>query len=309
MSKDMSNSPQAASSGQRGNLAAKPATWLAAFARNITSQFGEDGIIGKVLDVIGDSDKWCVEFGSWDGRKCSNTFHLIDQKGYSAVLIEGDRRRFQDLLAGFSNNSRVVPVNAYVGFGKDDGLDSILGRTGVPTGFDLLSIDIDGNDYHVWDAMKGYKPKAVIIEFNPTIPKSVEFVQPPDPRVTQGSSLLSITKLAKSKGYELVCTTRTNAIFVDAKYFPRFGIEDNSVDVMMTDESLITHFFCGYDGTIFLRGNMLMPWQGLRYSESRVQQLPRWARKIVGDRNVLRRKFRKFYLRFRRKSEPLSEMV
>lgn len=309
MSENMDNHPQAMPSGQGSDCEAKSATWLAAFAKNITSQFGEDGIIEKVLEVIGDRNTWCVEFGSWDGRKCSNTFNLIDQKGYSAVLIEGDRKRFRDLLATFGDHSKVVPVNAYVGFGKNDGLDTILRGTDLPTNFDLLSIDIDGNDYHVWDAMKGYQPKVVIIEFNPTIPKSVEFVQPADPRVTQGSSLLSIVKLARSKGYELVCTTRTNAIFVEATYFPRFGIDDNSVETMMTDESLITHIFCGYDGTVFLRGCRLMPWEGFRYQESRVQQLPRWARKIVGDRNVFRRKLRKFYGRFRRGNEPSTEAV
>jgi hypothetical protein len=279
----------------------KEPTWLGAFARNVTSQHGEDGIIEKVLAVIGENDRWCVEFGSWDGRHCSNTFHLIDQEQYSAVLIEGNSKRFKDLLATFAHNDRVTPINTYVGFGTDDSLDSILGQTDIPANFDLLSIDIDGNDYHVWKALTAYKPKAVIIEFNPTIPPSVEFVQPADPKLCQGSSLLSISQLAREKGYELVCATSGNAIFVDAKYFPQFGIEDNSPGVMMTDRSLITHIFCGYDGTVFLGGNRIMPWQSIPYEESRVQQLPRWARKVVNDRNVLRRKARKLYLRLRRK--------
>jgi len=287
--------------GADNNGPERPATGLNACARNVTSQYGEDGIIEKVLEVIGENDKWCVEFGSWDGRKCSNTFHLIDQKKYSAVLIEGSRKRFKDLLATFRDNGRVIPVNAYVGFGAKDGLDSILSQTDIPANFDVLSIDIDGNDYHVWQAVTGYKPKVVVIEFNPTIPPSVEFVQPADPRRCQGSSLLSTSKLAQAKGYELVCVTKTNAIFVDAKYFPRFGIEDNSVEVLMTDLSSITYVFCGYDGTVFLGGCGRMPWQGIAYEASRVQQLPWWARKVVNDRNVLRRKARKLYLRLRRR--------
>ncbi len=295
-------------SGPSDDSAARPATWLAAFARNVTSQYGEDGILEKVLEVIGETDGWCVEFGSWDGRKCSNTFHLIDQKGYSAVLIEGNRKRFEDLRATFAKNGKVIPINAYVGFSADDNLDGILSKTDVPRDFDLLSIDIDGNDYHVWDALTGYKPKIVIIEFNPTIPKSVEFVQPADRHICQGSSLLSIAKLARSKGYELVCATTTNAIFVEGKYFRRFGIEDNSVDVMMTDESLITHIFCGYDGTVFLRGCRIMPWQGFQYRESRVQQLPKWARKVVGDRNIFRRKLGKWFRRRRRKEGHSADL-
>jgi len=284
------------------NKTTKPNTWLNEFAKSVTSQYGENGIIEKVLDVINDSNKWCVEFGSWDGKKSSNTFNLISAKDYSAVLIEGDPRRFRDLLKTIEGNKKVVPINAFVGFEENNCLDSLLKTTQIPVDFDLLSIDIDGNDYYVWQDVQHYKPKVVVIEFNPTIHKSVEFVQPRDVRVTQGSGLLSISKLAKSKGYELVSTTKTNAIFVDSKYFGLFGITDNSVEVMMTDESAITYIFCGYDGTVFLRGCRIMPWQKIAYQESRVQQLPKWARKMVGDRNILRRKLGKYYRRLRKKN-------
>lgn len=281
---------------------AKENTWLNEFARNVTSQYGEDGIIEKVLEVINDNNKWCVEFGSWDGTKCSNTFDLIEEKEYSAVLIEGDPKRFRDLVRTFEGNRNVKLVNAFVGFEKENSLDVLLKTTEIPADFDLLSIDIDGNDYHVWEAVQAYKPKVVVIEFNLTIPKTVEFVQPRDVRVAQGSSLLSISKLAKSKGYELVSATKTNAIFVDSKYFGLFGIRENSVEVMMTDMSLITHIFCGYDGTVFIRGCGIMPWQTIAYKESRVQQLPKWARKTVGDRNIIRRKAGKYFRRLRKKN-------
>ena len=279
----------------------KQNTWLKEFARNVTSQYGEDGIIEKILEVIGENEKWCVEFGSWDGKRCSNTFNLINESGYSAVLIEGNRKRFKDLVKTFEGNKKAILINTFVGFEKENGLDVLLKTIEIPNDFDLLSIDIDGNDYHVWEALHNYKPKVVIIEFNPTIPKTVEFIQPRDVHVTQGSSLLSINKLAKSKGYELVSTTKTNAFFVDSKYFCLFGIRDNSVGTMMTDESLITHIFCGYDGTVFIRGCGIMPWQTIAYKESRVQQLPKWARKTIGDRNILRRRLGRWFRRLRKK--------
>ncbi len=47
---------------------AKPNIWLNDFAKSVTSQDGEDGIVGKILSVIKNTDKWCVEFGSWDGK-------------------------------------------------------------------------------------------------------------------------------------------------------------------------------------------------------------------------------------------------
>jgi hypothetical protein len=279
----------------------KPDSSLNDFARKVTSQNGEDGIIEKILEVIYPCNKWCVEFGSWDGKKLSNTFNLIDEKGYHAVLIESDRRRFEDLLETFQDSTRVIPINTFVGFDKENCLDTILGTTEIPSDFDVLSIDVDGNDYHIWEAVTSYKPKVVIIEFNPTVPSTVEFVQLRDMRVTQGSGLLSITTLAKSKGYELVAVAGANAFFVDSKYFRLFGIQNNSVDDIWTDQSAITHIFCGYDGTVFLRGCRMLPWQKIPYREPKVQQLPKWARKRVGKRSILARKLAVYYRRFLKK--------
>lgn len=276
-------------------------TWLNDCAEIVTSQHGEDGIIEKILEVINESDKWCVEFGSWDGKTLSNTYNLIANKDYSAVLIEGDKDRFKDLLKTFEGNLKVTPINSFVGFNVDNSLDTILQNTAIPKNFDLLSIDVDGNDYHIWDAVEEYKPKIVVIEFNGTIPPQVEFVQQRDMSITCGNSILSITKLAKTKGYELVAAT-SNAIYVDAKYFDLFGIKDNSVEEIWTDRSALTYIFSGYDGTVFLRGLCELPWQKISYKESRIQQLPRWARKRNGDRNIFRKNLGKAYRRLRKKN-------
>jgi hypothetical protein len=115
--------------------------------------------------------------------------------------------------------------------------------------------------------------------------------------ITQGNSLLSITKLAKSKDYELVAATGGNAIFVDSKYFKLFDIEDNSVNVMWNDLSTITHIFFGYDGTVFIRGLGQLPWQQITLKESKMQLLTKWSRKRLGDRNILRKNLGKYYRR------------
>jgi hypothetical protein len=256
----------------------KCSRWLNEFANDITSQNGEDGIIRKVLEIIDDSNEWCVEFGSWDGRHLSNTYNLVKNRGYSAVLIEADPCRFRDLLNTYKGNNKVISINTFVGFEDENKLDTILRTTDIPVDFDLLSIDIDGNDYHVWEAVREYKPKIVVIEFNPTIPNSVEFVQPRDAHITQGSSILSVAKLAKLKGYELVAVTHTNAIFVDSKYFGLFGIQDNSVGLIRTDESSVTYIFNGYDGTVFIRGCGKLGWHGIHYKERKMQLLPKFLR-------------------------------
>jgi len=276
--------------------------WLNGFAKNVNSQTGEDGIIERALEVINDHNQWCVEFGAWDGRHLSNTYHLIANKGYSAVLIEGEPRRFRDLQRNFADRGNVVPINAFVGFNKQDGLDSLLAATAVPVDFDLLSIDIDGNDYHVWNAVQRYRPKIVVIEYNPTVPNPVEFVQAADMRITQGSSILSLHKLAKQKGYELVAATRLNAIFVEGGYFGLFGIADNSVDAIRTEQPLVTYVFNGYDGTVFIRGCGQLHWHAMPYNETRLQQVPRWLRQYPGNYGVLKKGVAKVYRCLRKKN-------
>ena len=258
-------------------------------AKNVYSQMGEDGVLAAILEKLGTRDKWCVEFGAWDGQHFSNTCNLIENDGYSAVLIEGSKARFEDLLKRHGKNSRVFPLNQLVGFNQNDGLDSLLANIPIPKNFDLLSIDIDGNDYHVWNAVSAYVPKVVCIEFNPTIPTELDFVQQADPMVTQGASLLALTRLAAKKDYELVAVTAWNAIFVRSEYFPLFEIANNQPAALREDVSTVTHIFCGYDGKIFLSGYGFLPWHQLRYS-GRIRQIPRIFRKYPDDFGGLTRK-------------------
>jgi hypothetical protein len=276
-------------------------TWLQDYAGNQNSQTGEDGIIEKVLEVIGDTTKWCVEFGAWDGKYFSNTYKLIQDRGYSAVLIEGEADRYHDLVKTFSGNNRVIPMHAFVGFGNDDNLDKLLSTTGIPEDFDLLSIDIDGNDYHVWKSTIVYRPKVVVIEYNPTIPSAVEFVQPADMNINQGSSILSLYNLGKEKGYELVSATDLNCIFVDRRYFEKFGIEDNSVSALRPNESMVTYIFNGYDGTVFFSGYGKLGWHLLPYQDYKLQQLPKWLRQFPSNYSPFKTKIAKIYRKMRKR--------
>ncbi len=275
----------------------RKSTWLLDFKYDIFSQHGEDGIIEKILEIVPEKDKYCVEFGAWDGITMSNTRNLIIHRGYSAVLIEGDSSKYEELKRNYSRNLNVITINRFVGFDEDDNLDQILKDTPVPVDFDFLSIDIDGNDYHVWKAMKEFKPKIVCIEFNHTIPTEVEFVQPADPSVNHGASLLSLVKLGKEKGYELVAVTVANAIFVKKEFFPLFEIEDNKPEILRTNLEYVTYIFLGYDGTLFLRGHRRSPWhEGLELEETRMQLLPDFLRKYPQNYNEFKKKIYTEYL-------------
>jgi hypothetical protein len=256
----------------------RASAWLLEHKHDVYSQTGEDGIIAKILEVLPENDKWCVEFGAWDGLTITNTRNLIESQGYSAVLIEADRRKFQNLQKNYSQMDKVITIGQFVGFTEEDNLDHILSATPIPLDFDLLSIDIDGNDYYVWQSIVKYRPKVIVIEFNPTIPTNIKFVQPSNPSTKQGASLLSLVELAKEKGYELVSVLPFNAFFVKQEYYQRFQLESNAPEVLRTDLYAVTYLFSGYDGTIFLRGGRTLPWHGISLDEARFQQLPRFLR-------------------------------
>jgi hypothetical protein len=270
--------------------------WLSGFAGNVTSHAGEDGIVEKALALLPDLDHWCVEFGAWDGKYSSNTFNLVDRRGYSAVLIESDREKYRQLCSSYPHRDRAIVMNAYVGWSAADGLDHLLRRQPVPRDFDFLSVDVDGNDYHIWDATKEFHPKLVLIEYNFTIANAVEFAQPADARCQQGSSAAALVKLAKGKGYELIAATKLNLLFVDRTYYRHFGIPDNSLEVMRDEEP--GYVFFGYDGTVFLAGRCCLEWHpGLRLSSRKVQVLPRMLRSYQPTYTLVQKwMFRGFFL-------------
>jgi hypothetical protein len=273
-------------------------TTLNRFARNVYSQFGEDGILDTVLPRLPETDGWCVEFGAWDGRFLSNTCHLVESGNYRAILIEGDRQKFEELDANHAKNPNVRALHAWVDW-QEHKLDDLLAATEIPRHFDLLSIDVDGNDYHIWAATQRYQPKVVCIEFNPTIATGIEFVQRASAGIAHGASITSMVALGKTKGYELIAATRNNAIFVKAEYQPLYKLPDNRPEVLRTDLAWVTQIFWGMDGQLFLIGNETIPWHGISIRRL-IREIPRglrgfpvampwWKRKAFAAWKKLRR--------------------
>lgn len=223
---------------------------LISHARNVYSQFGEDGILEEIFTRM-PGDKWCVEFGAWDGIHRSNSYNLIQNHGFRAVLIEGDESKFDELCRNIPDPA-IEKIHTFVTFDGPQTLDRILAGTTIPKNFDFLSIDIDGNDYHIFASLEVYKPKIVCIEFNPSIPNEVDFVQPKDFRVNQGSSARAILSLARSKGYALVLTTKANMILADRTHLARLGLElEPDLDECRDDAEVRVFLFVGFDSTVF----------------------------------------------------------
>ena len=203
---------------------------LIEYRNNVYSQNGEDGVLEEIFKRINvassNNEKWCVEFGAWDGKHLSNTFHLVEQ-GWNAVYIEGDIEKYQDLLETVKQYPKIKPINAMVGFEESDSnnLNNLLIGTKIPEDFDLLSIDIDSFDLAVWQCFVG-QPKVVIIEINSSIEPGI--LQWHDGIFCQGNSFSSTIKVAEDEGYMLVCHTG-NLIFLREDLVQMIGIDNRSI--------------------------------------------------------------------------------
>jgi hypothetical protein len=260
------------------------ANWLNGFRFNITSQSGEDGILEKVFELTPMRNNWCVEFGAWDGKHFSNTYNLLQNKGWKGILIEANRRKYNELTNRYRNNNSVYLINKFVDYDGYNSLDNILKNCEIPSDFDFLSIDIDGNDYHVWDSIKKYHPKVVIIEFNPTIPNDIEFVQKKDPNINHGSSILSLVKLGKEKGYELICSTISNLIFITEEYYNRLNLHDNSIE-FINPQKIAPRIFQLYDGTLVLTEKFNLVWSpSIKVGEFDLQVIPKYGRYMADNK-------------------------
>ena len=284
---------------------------LGQFSKNVVSQFGEDGILEKIFQIIPDQNHWCLEFGAWDGKYLSNCYNLIANSAWNSVMIEANANKFIELQNNHKDNEKVHLINRFVEFEGENTLDNILKETPIPNDLDLISIDIDGSDYYVWESLTVFKPKVVVIEFNPTIPSDIEFVQEKNMQINHGSSILSISLLGKSKGYELVCTTDCNAFFVKKEYFPLFQIEDNSPATLWDKELKAPRLFQLYDGTIVVSETFDLIWHGIKVDQFDLQKLAKNQRGygdsqsqtdesniIPTNRSILKRVVSKLYRTF-----------
>lgn len=192
--------------------------------RKVWSQNDEDGILEEIFRRIGTASRTFVEFGVSDGREC-NTLRLLVE-GWRGLWMESDaqdcdriRRIFAARLADGQLELQQTSVTA-------ENIDQLIASARVASAgeLDLLSIDIDGNDYHVLQAIRSVQPRVIAIEYNAKFPPPMDLVPPYDLGHAwdgsdyMGASLQAIANLAARRGYHLVATniTGSNAFFVRA---------------------------------------------------------------------------------------------
>ena len=273
------------------------------FRKNIYSQNGEDGIIEKILNRLDDKlDKTCCECGAWNGIHLSNCYNLIKNKNYSALLIEADKKKYKELCKNIPDN-KIIKLNKFVNFEGSNLLDNFLEENNFNINFDFLSIDVDGCDYYLFESLTKYKPKLICIEYNPTIPNDIEFIQKKNFIITQGCSALSLVNLAKKKNYSLIASTYTNLFFIFNEFkenvlgpgqikvtFPDGRIEHEiTLNSLIDDSKAKNYIFYGYDGRVLTTRKVRLPWHNLDIKEIKV--LPNFLLKFPDNYNF----FQKIY--------------
>jgi hypothetical protein len=276
---------------------------LSKIKKNYFSQYGEDGILEEIFKRLERKIKlenYVCEFGAWDGIFLSNVCHLIKNKGFKGLLIEADKDRFLTLNKNYPNKE-IIKVNRLVNFEGKNSLDSILKEYNAPVNFDLLSIDIDGNDIHIIDSLANFFPKVICVEFNPAIPNQVEYVQPIDMNLKHGSSAKAICNYASKKGYELIAVTDSNLILIQKKLHKYLSNRKYTLDELYPKGKDAIIIFPAFDGTILSnKENIILGWHQVPVSiHKHLQFLPKFFRKFPGDWGFLKKIFFLFFLLIR----------
>ena len=191
------------------------------FGWKVFSQNDEDGIIQEIFRRIGTTNKTFVEFGVQDGLE--SNCHWLLFNGWNGLWIDGDTEYFKRLQKYFVKPLSTGRLKALRAFITLDNINKLIGGDGNINGeIDFLSIDIDGNDYWIWEKICCIQPRVVAIEYNAKFPPPCEWVMEYDSNYVwdgsdkQGASLKSLELLGNRLGYTLVGTNRNgaNAFFV-----------------------------------------------------------------------------------------------
>jgi len=193
---------------------------LERYGLKVYSQNDEDGILAEIFRRIGTQNRRFLEFGVENGLQ-NNTLCLLEQ-GWSGAWLEGYRDYVSAIENGFKRKIAAGLLSIREALVDRDNINDLVGALALPRDLDLLSVDIDGNDYHVWEALTAIEPRVVVIEYNAKFPPPMRWIMGYDPAHRWdgsdqfGASLESLADLGRRKGYRLVgCNiTGSNAFFV-----------------------------------------------------------------------------------------------
>jgi hypothetical protein len=208
------------------------------------SQNGEDGILRYIFNEIGFESRWFVEFG-FGAAQC-NALRLMLKEDFHGLLMDGSGENVR-CFKHAANRLGIDRVTAVQTFITRANLQQLIQDNGVPRDIDLLSLDVDGNDYWFWEELECISPRVVCIEYNAGIGPELAVTVPYDESFERyskhasgffyGASLAALEALGSRKGYYLIgCdSTGTNAFFL------RDDIEIDGVPALTASEAFRPH--------------------------------------------------------------------
>ncbi len=196
---------------------------LAEVEFKVFSQFGDDGIIQYLVNNLNITNKTFIEFGVQDYSE-SNTRFLLLNDNWTGLIIDGNKNDMEKLKTEeFYWRQNLTSVGMFI---DDSNINEIFKDNKIEGEIGILSIDIDGNDYWIWEAINVVDPIIVIIEYNSVFGKKQSISVPYDKKFYRtrshfsnlywGASLKALSQLAERKGYSFLgCNSAgNNAYFV-----------------------------------------------------------------------------------------------
>lgn len=193
----------------------------------VFSQYGDDGIIQFLVDYLDIINKTFVEFGVENYLE-ANTRYLLIENNWKGLIIDGSKKNI-DFVKQDNIHWR-QDLTALSNFVTKENINTLLASNGFQGEIGLLHVDIDGNDYWVWNAINVVDPIILILEYNSlfgddntwTIPYAPNFVRTNAhySNLYYGTSLSSLVILSEKRDYIFIgCNSAgNNAFFVKKKY-------------------------------------------------------------------------------------------
>jgi len=197
----------------------------------VFSQFGEDGILEWLIHKNGEMPESFIEFGASNYVE-ANTRFLLTARNWRGLIFDGDPHSIDVVRSDMIYSQH--DLAARHAFITRENVNQLFRSEGFCGEVGLLSIDIDGNDYWVWDAIDSVSPHIVVVEYNAVLGDQFELTIPYQPNFARtqahwsnlyyGASITALMRLAREKGYTLLGTNRAgnNAFFVRDDRLERF---------------------------------------------------------------------------------------
>jgi len=211
----------------------------------VYSQWGEDGILQYLISKVEIQHPVFIEFGV-ERYKESNTRFLLINNNWSGLVIDGSEKNIDYIKSDsiyWKHN-----LKAECSFIDKDNINTLIKKNGISGDIGLLSVDIDGNDYWVWDAIDVVSPRIVICEYNSAFGTEKEVTIPYDPcffRTTThysnlywGASIAAFVMLGKAKGYTLVGSNSAG----NNLFFVRNDLMQNLTELSAEQAHVVSQF-------------------------------------------------------------------